>query len=227
MSLNSQYLESLDRDSVREIICGINANRLAAYREATASDVEALFLYQLSARLSGLLLETVGGFEIVLRNAAAASIIDHVQREDWYRARAFTRKLDDHRRQNIRDARKRLKNRGRDVDSGRVVAELTFHFWVALHEKKYRREFWIPFLRKIWPDGEDVKKLHRDLLKIRDLRNRIAHHEPVFAPRWRTCSDIVLRRLEQLSPRQHAWLSERIHPELADVSASIAAMLHE
>ena len=65
MSLNSQYLESLDRDCVREIICGINANRLAAYREATASDVEALFLYQLSARLSCLLLETVGGFEIV------------------------------------------------------------------------------------------------------------------------------------------------------------------
>ncbi len=75
MPLNSQYLQSLGCDGVREIICGINASRLAAYREATASDVEERFLYQLNARLSGLLLETLGGFEIVLRNVAAASII--------------------------------------------------------------------------------------------------------------------------------------------------------
>ena len=198
---------------------------LAAYREATASDVDALSLYQLNARLAGLLLETVGGLEIVLRNVAAASIIDHFQREDWYRARVFTQKLDDHRRQNVRDARKRLQDRGRTVDSGRVVSELTFHFWVALHEKKYREPFWIPFLRKIWPDGENVRTLHKDLLKIRDLRNRIAHHEPVFVPKWRTCSDLVLRRLEQLAPRQHVWLSDRVRPELADVSVKITSML--
>ena len=204
MPPNRQYLESLDCNGIKELICGINVSRLVAYRETTASDVDALSLYQLNARLAGLMLETVGGFEIVLRNATAASIIDHFQRDDWYRARVFTQKLDVHRRKNIRDARKRLQDRCRKVDSGRIVSELTFHFWVALHERKYREQFWIRFLRKIWPDGEDVRKLHKDLLKIRDLGNRIAHHEPVFVPRWRTCSALVLRRLEQLSPRQHA-----------------------
>ncbi len=218
MPPNSQYLESLDCNGVKEIICGINVSRLAAFRETTTSVVDALSLYQLNARLAGLLLETVGGFEIVLRNATAALIIDHFQRDDWYRARVITQKLDVHRRKNIRDARKRLQDRGRKVDSGRIVSELTFHFWVALHERKYREQFWIRFLRKIWPDGEDVRKLHKDLLKIRDLGNRIAHHEPVFVPRWRTCSALVLRRLEQLSPRQHAWLSDRMCPDLADVS---------
>ena len=147
MPPNSQYLESLDCNGVKELICGINVSRLVAYRETTASDVDALSLYQ---------------------------------RDDWYRARVFTQKLDVHRQKNIRDARKRLQDRGRKVDSGRIVSELTFQFWVALHERKYRDQFWIRFLRKIWPDGEDVRKLHKDLLKIRDLRNRIAHHEPVF-----------------------------------------------
>ena len=104
MPLNSQYLKSLDCNGAKEIICGINVSSLAAYRETTASDVDALSLYQMNARLAGLLLETVGGFEIVLRNSTAASIIDHFQREDWYRARVFTQRLDDHRRQNIRDA---------------------------------------------------------------------------------------------------------------------------
>ncbi len=118
-----------------------------------------------------------------------------------------------------------MRNRDREVESGRVVSELTFHFWVALHERKYREQFWIPFLRKIWPDGENVRTLHKDLLKIRDLRNRIAHDEPVFVPKWRPCSDLILRRLEQLSPRQHAWLSDRVQPELVDVNVKIASML--
>ena len=107
------------------------------------------------------------------------------------------------------------------MDADRIVAELTFHFWVALHERKYRTQFWLPFLRRIWPDGRDPKRVHRDLSKIRDLRNRIAHHEPVFAPKWRTCSELILGRIEQLSPEQHAWISLRVQAELGDVLTGI------
>ena len=201
---NNQHLKSLDSAGIEAIAKGINARRLATYRQAVESDAEALALYGLNARLPGLLLETVGGFEIVLRNAVSDVLADHFQRSDWYRARAFTKELDIHRRRNIRDARKNLQERGRGVDADRVVTERNFHFWVALHERKYRIQFWVPFLRKIWPDGQDPKRVHKDLSKVRDLRNRIAHHEPVFAPKWRECSDLILSRIEQLSPEQHA-----------------------
>lgn len=59
-------------------------------------------------------------------------------------------------------------------------------------------------LRRAWSAGENIKRVHKDLLKIRDLRNRIAHHEPIFAERWRKRADIVWLRLEQLSPEKHA-----------------------
>ena len=107
------------------------------------------------------------------------------------------------------------------------VSELTFHFWVALHERKYRTQFWVPFLRRIWPDGQDPKRVHKDLSKIRDLRNRIAHHEPVFAPKWRTCSDLILSRIEQLSPEQHAWISLRVRAELGDVLAEMNSVVQD
>ncbi len=113
----------------------------------------------------------------------------------------------------------------RQLDSDRIVAKLTFNVRVALHERKHREVFWIPFLWTVWPAGEDVRELHKDLLRIRDLRNRIAHHEPVFASGWRESSDLVLHRLEQLSPHHHAWLSDRARMELADVSANMTSIL--
>lgn len=225
MFVTCQGLHSLDTHRMETIIGSISPTRLAAYKAATASTADALALYQSNARFSGLLLETIGGFEIVLRNAVVTSITNHFDRPDWYRARAFTQRLDARRRTNIWEARRALGNRTRQPNSDRIVAELTFNFWVALHEGKYRETFWIPFLRTVWPAGEDVRKLHKDLLRIRDLRNRIAHHEPVFSSRWRESSALVLHRLKQLSPHHHAWLSGRVSMELTDVCANITSVV--
>ena len=90
-----------------------------------------------------------------------------------------------------------------------------------MHENKYRDTIWTPFLRTIWPDGEIIGRVHKDLLKILDLRNRIAHHEPIFADRWRRRPDIIWLRLEQLSPPQHAWSEDRVKPTLDMLSADL------
>ncbi len=215
--------------ALMEIVDSISArqkpDRVQGSHRVNGRSVDALALHRFNARLSGLLLETIGGFEIVLRNAVVTSIMNHFDRPDWYRARSFTQRLDARRRTNIREACRVLENRNRPPNSDRIVAELTFNFWVALPNGKYRETFWIPFLRTVWPAGEDVRKLHKDLLRIRDLRNRIAHHEPVFASGWRESSDLALHRLEQLSPHHHAWLSGRVRMEMADACANIASVV--
>jgi len=206
----SQYLTDLPDTAVTELIAAIQRERLTVYLNATATDSEALAFYQFNELVSSQLFGLVAAFEVVLRNKVSNAIIQHFNREDWYRARSFISLLAGERRANLREVRKRLKTQGQKERSGRIVASLTFHFWGALHEGKYRDTLWTPFLRTIWTDGTNVKKLHRDLIKIRDLRNRLAHHEPVFAYKWRKRIPVLWQRLEELSPPKHAWLKDRI-----------------
>ena len=195
-------------------MASISYKRLAVYFAATDSNIEALALYELNTRLSCCLFESISSFEVVLRNAVSEAIIDHFGQENWFHARAFASLLTPERRQNLQDACDKMKEQDRDMESGRIIAELSFHFWTALHEPKYRKTIWTPFLRKIWPDGENIRKVHKDLLKVKELRNRIAHHEPVFAAKWRDRAPLIGQRLHQLSPQHHAWLTHRIEPTL-------------
>lgn len=165
--------------------------------------------------------EVIGGLEVVLRNTVSEAIKDHFKRKDWYRARTFTSLLKPERRRNLYEVRKRLTERRQPVTSGRIVAGLTFHFWVEMHESKYRNTIWTPFLRTIWPDNTDIGHVHKDLLKIRDLRNRIAYHEPIFANPWRCRSDIIWLRLNQLSPSHHAWFEDRVRRTLDTLNGDI------
>ena len=80
MTLRSQFLKSLDNNEVKNIINSISARRFAAYAEATGSDIEALTL-QRNARLAGLLLETVGGFERGLYTLVTINWLD--QSSSW------------------------------------------------------------------------------------------------------------------------------------------------
>ncbi|MFF1827810.1 hypothetical protein [Paenarthrobacter sp. NPDC058040] len=73
---------------------------------------------------------------------------------------------------------------------GQVVAALPFGFWTRLLDKgiprdpflSYETAFWQPRLVKAFPDGVNLKRkvLFAELTQIREMRNRIAHHEPIF-----------------------------------------------
>jgi len=74
------------------------------------------------------------------------------------------------------------------VSTPRVVAELPFGFWVELLNSSYDEKLVVPLL------GSTMKKVQRDnprnrthgwlrstFGQIRDLRNRVSHHEPIIA----------------------------------------------
>lgn len=72
--------------------------------------------------------------------------------------------------------------------AGKVVAELKFAFWQTLFVKGQQARLWDKHFADVFP-GYDrnltVKQaraaVYDDLEIIRRLRNRIAHHEPIFA----------------------------------------------
>ncbi|HTJ95105.1 MAG TPA: hypothetical protein VL424_18580, partial [Pararobbsia sp.] len=63
-------------------------------------------------------------------------------------------------------------------------------FWSQMLKKRHDGRLWIPYLRTVFPNLPDSSVLTveqcrtlmaTELEKLRKLRNRIAHHEPIFA----------------------------------------------
>ena len=63
-----------------------------------------------------------------------------------------------------------------------VVAKLKFAFWVGLLAPQYDATLWRQALHKGFraTTGKRRNEVHQRLNAIRRLRNRIAHHEPIY-----------------------------------------------
>ena len=71
--------------------------------------------------------------------------------------------------------------------TGKVIPELAFAFWEKMFNGRFDARIWNNHLINVMPHlpaGLSVQavrnKINTDLNKIRGLRNRIAHHEPIF-----------------------------------------------
>jgi len=65
---------------------------------------------------------------------------------------------------------------------GKVVAELSFGFWRFLLARRYTASLW-PALRPGFPylPSADRRELEAPVTRLHQLRNRVAHHEPLIA----------------------------------------------
>jgi hypothetical protein len=139
--------------------------------------VQAIQLYERNTELSEALYAVLQGLEVALRNSIHSVMTAHHGRDDWYDHVV----LRDVERGRIADARVMIQQSGKPVTSGKMVAELTFGFWVALTAKDYATSLWIPYLHRAFPQKRLAHGVvHRRLNNIRKLRNRVAHHECIL-----------------------------------------------
>lgn len=70
------------------------------------------------------------------------------------------------------------------VSHGQVVSQTTFHFWKRLFSPEYSSSLWKPSIKKVFPN-KNLKRsdVSRSLEKVYAIRNRVAHHEPVYGDR--------------------------------------------
>ena len=87
---------------------------------------------------------------------------------------------------------------------GHVVAELTFGFWRYLTKSAHEKRLWVPYLHHAFPPGTHRRAVDTLVTKLNDVRNRVAHHEPLDP-------DLATRRHNNLIELA-SWLS----PELRD-----------
>lgn len=157
----------------------LSRERFAPYVAAQQGDrLRALKLYEANTLLSEALYGSLQGLEVTLRNAIHAKLSSELRRSDWF----DTPILQQYERQKVDEVKARLAGRYplATVHPGQVVATLTFGFWASLTNKSYHRILWRPYLSQVFANGSPGNDEVRDTLRaLAELRNRIAHHEPI------------------------------------------------
>jgi hypothetical protein len=201
----------------------VSAQRIGSYRRGTAGDdEEVLARYLWNIALCEALYPSLHFLEVGLRNVifeaaaatypvgtgaggAAGSWLEHPGILHADEARV------------VRAARQRLSRRGKPCEAGGLVAELSFGFWTTLFDVRYEQD------RVLWPRlfGQKIfahaprharsrKALSPLLNRVRHLRNRAFHHEPIW--HW---SDVT---------EQHALALDLLGWMSPDLRATVAAM---
>lgn len=159
--------------------------RLQSYRGSDRGDVDTVVAYLWNLRLSEALYPILAIFEVTLRNALHNALSEHYDTDHWFDRKGL---LEDRDRNEIEDAKERLRRNDVDVDANEIVAHLSLGFWVALLQRSYADRFWEPeggaLLRAVFPYAPD-DRLERETMwdisnRARVLRNRVAHYRPVF-----------------------------------------------
>lgn len=159
----------------------LNPERLDAYRQDGVDEATTLARYLLNMALCESLYSPLQIAEITLRNALHASLITRAGTNAWY----DTVTLPPWQYKQVLDAKQRLSKQGKPCTPGRIVAELTFGFWVGFFTKPHMTSGLAYYIAKNAftkaPKADrSVTKLAAKWQKVRDLRNRVFHHERVI-----------------------------------------------
>jgi hypothetical protein len=188
-----------------------SAARLGRYRQAyQGNEVRAASAYTHNMLLAEAMMPTLNALEVALRNGVHTRLSSAYGKSDWWNAFADDANFSWQSKE-VSNAKIKLQKRGEMLSTDKIIAELTFGFWSSLFNKQFSFALW-RHLRFVFPRcPKPIRQRHTissSLNQIRNLRNRVFHHEPIL---WITpaLSDQHRRALETLGwiePRLVAWL---------------------
>jgi hypothetical protein len=184
----------------------LSQDRLSTYLAATAGKMEeALHLYNWNADVSGALYAPLQGLEIALRNALH-DVLSSSYSPAWYDSPKIN--MDAYTTGDIRKAKDILARRGALLTPPNIMAELSFGFWVSLLASNYHVQLWIPTLHKSFLNLGSKKRrdVYHALNHLRKLRNRIAHHEPIFNRHLVADYDSIITAIDWVCPKTATWV---------------------
>ncbi len=166
--------------------------RHAVYLAAAANDPErALALYEWNAQLSAALLRDLAHVEVGLRNAYDTALVGQWPGPPHWTSNGeqvfapLFRTKSGHRVDVNSKPRESLRRAvasagGASVPPGKVIAELTFGFWRYLSSAAHEKTLWVRCLYRSFPPGTDRRDVDGPVGRVHNLRNRVAHHEPLL-----------------------------------------------
>ena len=205
--------------ALRELEVTLSPERLETYLRAVPNrdKVQAVRLYLWNVALSSAFYEVLQGLEVTLRNAIHNKLVSCYGCAWFEEVRAG---LDNGGARRIKRLKEQLAQSGtRHVTPDRMVAGLSFGFWVSLlgpggrigesnRKANYEMTLWRPALRGAFPHKGSLtrKQAHAALDRLRVFRNRIAHYEPILGRNHLRDYRLILEVTGWMSPTMSEWL---------------------
>ena len=204
----------LTEEALTELESTFSPERFSTYLQETGGNREkAIHLYVWNTSISAAFYGPLQSLEIILRNALHNRLSERYG-PNWYENPDM--ELNVHHRGQIDKAKARLRQGNHTIPNvitaPRIIANLSFGFWVFLLQRRYNQRLWRPTLRKAFPHVERItsQEVYDFLEDLHELRNRIAHHEPIFSEarhRLRERHRNILKIIGWISPHQKDWVA--------------------
>lgn len=184
--------------------------RLSTYQKVALTLPQALELYQWNMQISAAFLPCLQVCEVVTRNSVAHALtLRHGSRWAW--ERGFIGTLPNPSRGfNQRDILYKATQGRNDINN--VIPELSFAFWQMMFTSRHDAQLWQPYLGLLFSNAQAQSiaqlrnEIYSDLGVIRTIRNRIAHHEPIFMRNLQQDYDRILKLIRYQSKDTADWL---------------------
>lgn len=195
----------------------LSPGRFDRYAAAAGGDERAAVeLYMWNNAIGGALHESLGQFEVILRNALDRQLAEYHRRRlhgdgNWCPDTGMPWANPTRTGRTIDEARERATAAGRFPEvHGKVVAELSMGFWRYLLAAHSQMTLWAPALHRAFPHMTRPQRgpVYDRVDRLHTLRNRVAHHEPIHR------ADLAARYAELVTvagwidPAAAAWISE-------------------
>ncbi|MDF2443210.1 MAG: hypothetical protein JWR01_1413 [Subtercola sp.] len=222
------HMTDEEKSHLRAVYNALPKNRLQPYLEECGHNpFAALTLYAWNSCMSGALFETLGHFEILLRNLLDRTLTERhgfkKRGGDW---------LDDRHGEFTPSASKAILGAtsraqataaaGGLPDRGRIIAELNLSFWRRLLDVRYERIHGSAVMRQVPAlkrhTNDDMANLRQLVEPLYSLRNRIAHHEPVWSLAHIARRDDCFRLIGLMDADAETWV--RVQCRVGEVAAA-------
>lgn len=159
----------------------VSSGRIEAYRRDGDNDLETLTRYAWNICLCEAFYPVLQILEVGFRNSIHDAATNFFGTPRWYKQSAL---LQPSAVNMVTQAEEEVMSQGKPLDPGRVVAELNFGFWTNLLNRKYEQNLWPRLLKTTFPYLPAPVRTrdfaYKRFERIRKVRNRIFHHEPIL-----------------------------------------------
>ncbi|MFB6348669.1 Abi family protein [Moraxella sp. ZJ142] len=192
-------------NNYKSIQNSLSQARLATYEKFTKDYNQALDLYRWNLQISSALFECLAICEVSIRNGVSTAIqAEHG--DEWAFNARFLKTLKGNRRDDV------IRSQRNHSTTEKILADLPFVFWQSMFTVRFD-DFWCKYLIGVLPnaDSKDLKKLREemfiDLNRLRKLRNRIAHHEPIFNRNLQSDFNTIMKVIKYCNWDLCDWIS--------------------
>gem|GEM_PF-1011649 len=199
-----------NEERVKEFRETISEARFSRFlKEADGDIFHAIDLYYWNAQLSQCFYIPLQTWEVSLRNRLNVFLI-WKYKNGWPYSEVCLRALKGNEKRRVDEAKQRQQSSraSKSPATDTIVADLSAGFWVALLKQGYDFPFaWKYNTARIFPKAEkpDRGTYYSRCDRLLDLRNRVAHHEPILHLDLPSLHKELMQTISDLCPAAQAY----------------------